>query len=72
MSATVGSTDHPQLESCFQQAFLLYYIPSNRNGGKPIRLRICRTRRLLAAHCAALILPTFFLRVAAWMPFLAP
>ena len=37
-----------------------------------IRLNIRWTRRLLAAICAALILPTFFLRVAAWMAFLAP
>ena len=42
-----------------------YTIPRVRNGGKPVRLNICRTRRLLAAHCAALILPTFFLRLAA-------
>ena len=37
-----------------------YTIPRVRNGGKPVRLNIRWTRRLLAAHCAALILPTFF------------
>ena len=44
-----------------------FFYTSRRdaNGGKPVRLNICWTCRLLDAHCAALILPTRFLRVAA-------
>ena len=68
MSASIGSTDHPQMTSCFKSGHVFYRfhfsIRREANPGIPVRLNICRTRRLLAAHCAALILPTFFLRLA--------
>ena len=61
MSATVGSTDHPQLESCVQPGVFFYSLFSVSNPPQPgIRLNIRWTRLLLAAICAALILPTFF------------
>ena len=71
MSATVGSTDHPQLKSCIQPSVsfiaffsvFFYSLFSVSNPPQPgIRLNIRWTRLLLAAICAALILPTFFLR----------
>ena len=71
MSASIRSTDHPQITSCVKSGHVFYRFSSRREG-IPVRLSIRRTRRLLAAHCAALIFPTFFLRVAAWMAFLAP
>ena len=71
MAAPVGSTDHPQFESCVQpgvsfiaffSAFFFYSLFSVSNPPQPVRPNIRCTRRRLAAICAALILPTFFLR----------
>ena len=68
MSASVGSTDHPQLESCVQPgvsfiaffSVFFYSLFSVLNPQPGIRVNIRWTRRRLAAICAALILPTFF------------
>ena len=61
MSASVGSTDHPQLASCSPPDVSFYSLFSVSNPPQPgIRVNIRWTRRRLAAICAALILPTFF------------
>ena len=62
MAAPVRSTDHLLIKSCFPNVVSFYRCLRVRNPGKPTRVIIRCTRRLLAADCAALILPTFFLR----------
>ena len=61
MSASVGSTDHPSMRVWCPTRRFFYSLFSVLNPPQPgIPANIRWTRLLLAAMCAALILPTFF------------
>ena len=63
MSATVGSTDHSSMRVLCPTKRFFYSLFIVSNPPQPGTVANIRwTRLLLAAICAALILPTFFLR----------